>query len=68
MCGKRLKHALDNYDTNIQPPAGGEVKFIFSYGSTKFDNNFGITVFRGTICDDCAEKFIPNMEESVVGY
>ena len=44
-----------------QPYAGGEVQFIFSYGSTKFDDNMGSTVFTALVCDDCAAKYVDNM-------
>lgn len=62
MCGKQLKCALpnDDWSTN-QPYGGGEVKFIFAYGSCKFDNNIYSTEFVGVICDDCAEKCVDNM-------
>lgn len=62
ICDKPLE-SVDIDWKNMQPHNGGEVKFIFSYGSTKFDDCFGSTVFRGVICDDCAEKLVSKMEK-----
>lgn len=62
MCGDQLEPIRDSWDT-MQPNDGGEVQFLFSYGSTKFDNCMGTTVFKGVICDNCAEKLVDNMEE-----
>ncbi len=45
----------------LQPYRGGEIQLLFGFGSTKFDCQLEGTVFRGIICDDCAEKLVPNM-------
>jgi hypothetical protein len=60
ICGKKLKPVQDTWDY-MQPYDGGQVKFIFAYGSTKFDLNMGNTVFNGVICDNCAEQCIQKM-------
>ena len=64
VCERLLGQALGLGWATMQPSEGGEVQFIFSYGSKKFDNNSGTTTFRGVICDDCAEEFVDKMEES----
>lgn len=59
MCGKQLEPVFkDDEWKNYQPYNGGEVKFIFSYGSD-FDNY----VFRSVICDKCAEKHFHKMDK-----
>lgn len=64
-CGVMLESALPDGDwSTYQPYGGGEVQFRFAFGSTKFDNNIGSTVFRGLICDECGQKFVHNMEIS----
>lgn len=64
LCDKQLEPALENLGwSNYQPNDGGELQFIFAYGSKKFDNHMGSTVFRGLICDDCAEKYVNKMLE-----
>ena len=60
-CEEELQNAFEG--AVFQPYEGGEVQFIFSFGSTKFDRCFGDTVFRGLICDNCAEKFVDKMKE-----
>ena len=65
LCEKELRCATPDEDWSTRPPCGGgEVHFIFAYGSTKFDNNIESTVFKGYICDDCAEQYVDKMEES----
>lgn len=60
-CGAMLEPATADGWEHFQPYRGGEVQFIFSYGSTKFDNHMGTTVFRALVCDDCGEKYVPQM-------
>ena len=62
ICKKPLESVWDDWD-HCQPADGGEVQFIFSYGSRKFDTNIDATVFQGVICDDCAEKLVVGMRE-----
>ena len=62
ICKKELESIYSNWDT-MQPYGGGEVYFIFSYGSRKLDLYMGTTEYRGVICDDCAIKLIDEMEE-----
>lgn len=62
LCGKHLETVNKSWD-HMQPMDGGEVQFIFTYGSKKFDKNVGATVYRAVICDECAEKHVPNMDE-----
>lgn len=52
-------------EDNYQPYEGGEVRFIFTFGSTKFDKCFGNTIYRGVICDHCALKFVNKMKEEL---
>lgn len=47
----------------FQPYGGGEVQFLFAYGSCKYDLDPGITVFRACVCDECAEGFVSGMEQ-----
>lgn len=61
ICGKEMESAVASWETT-QPDGGGEVIFMFSYGSRKFDEFCVGTEFRGVICDECAEKFISRME------
>ena len=63
LCEKELKPVGDNWD-NLQPIDGGEIRFIFSYGSTEFDNHMGTTQYSGLICDKCAKKYVDKMQES----
>lgn len=61
ICDKKLKSVFDDWK-NMQPISGGEVTFVFSYGS-RFDNG-SYESFRGVICDDCAENSIERMEKT----
>lgn len=67
MCKKQLDLAIPGEDggrdewSTLQPYAGGEIQLIFGFGSTKFDHMLEGAVFRGIICDDCAEKIVPNL-------
>ena len=63
ICDEKLESVDPDSWESMQPYDGGEVRFIFCYGSKKFDDNFGSTVFRGVICDDCAEKLVNKMEK-----
>ena len=64
ICLKELECAVSDWDTN-QPSGGGEVIFNFFYGSCKFDDHpWEPTIFRGIICDECAERLIVNMERT----
>lgn len=62
-CDRAMEEALPGSLDNYQPYYGGEVKFIFAYGSTKFDENMDNTVFRGLVCDDCGERFTEKMDK-----
>lgn len=67
MCDKVLKGvSSDSILKSRQPYAGGEIQLIFGYGSTKFDDNIGVTKFAALICDDCAEKLVPKMDRLTV--
>lgn len=69
ICDKQLKPVMpdkNNPWNTYQPYGGGEIQLIFSFGSLKFDENSGSTVFRGIICDDCAEKLVNKMDKK--GY
>jgi len=61
LCGKLLECAVDDWDT-FQSYGGGEIQLLFGYGSRKFDLSMEGTVFRGLVCDECAEKIVPKME------
>lgn len=63
LCKKMLEPAIDSWDT-LQPYGGGEIRLLFGYGSTKFDNHMWGTTFKALICDECAEKLVPDMEGS----
>lgn len=52
MCHDPLEMFDEKY---CQPYGGGEIQLIFAYGSFKFDKHIGNTVFKGVICDNCAE-------------
>ena len=62
ICDKELKPVHEN---EFQPNDGGEVVFEFTYGSAKFDLCFGLTRFRGVVCDDCAEPLVKKMSGPV---
>lgn len=65
LCNKKLESVFqDLKKDHIQPCGGGEVQFIFAYGSLKFDNNIEPTIFRGVICDECAEPLISKMDNT----
>ena len=59
-CDRELELVENN---PFQPYEGGEVNFIFAYGS-RFDLHFDTTEYSGIICDDCAEKFLEKMERT----
>lgn len=61
ICGTELECAVGDWDS-YQPYNGGEIQLIFGFGSCKFDLEMSNTVFRGIICDDCAEKLVPKMD------
>lgn len=65
-CEKQLECAANNWDYN-QPHDGGEIQFIFSYGSRKFDMCPGTTTYSALICDDCAEKYVSKMKMKTIG-
>lgn len=46
---------------HMQPNGGGEVKFIFAYGSMLDD--LPSAIYSGVICDECANKVIHKMEK-----
>lgn len=66
ICEKLLESALEGvYDDpwkTLQPYGGGEINLIFGYGSTKFDLDMCGTLFKGIICDDCAEVIVGKMK------
>jgi len=62
LCDKVLEEVSPgSIQKTRQPYAGGEVQFLFSYGSTKLDDNMGLTQFTALVCDDCAEKHVNKM-------
>lgn len=61
ICDKPLECAFDDWAT-MQPHGGGEVRFVFSYGSKQFDLSMNRTEFIGVICDDCAKNYVDKME------
>ena len=66
MCDAQLESAGSNWDT-LQPHGGGEIKMTFAYGSTKFDEAIGRTVFRGIMCDECAVSLVGRMKKTLYG-
>jgi hypothetical protein len=66
-CGKDLESAVDNWET-MQPHGGGEVRFVFAYGSTKFDNAINRTEFSGVVCDGCGAQWVHRMQERRYGW
>jgi hypothetical protein len=60
ICDKLMDCACHKWDTR-QPHGGGEIQLIFSYGSSKYDLEMGITKFWALICDECASKLINKM-------
>lgn len=65
ICKKELELVENN---EYQPYGGGEVNFIFSFGSAKFDKSPGTTKYFGYICDECAESFVNQMEERMTDF
>lgn len=63
ICEDQLEPSFQ--DSKYQPYEGGEIRFIFNFGSTKFDKCIGSTVYRGVICDHCASKFVNRMDETL---
>lgn len=61
ICGTELECHTSDWST-YQPCGGGEIQLIFSDGSLKFDLDYNNTVFRGIICDECAEELIVKMD------
>ena len=61
-CDKLLDPATPFGWDSMQPDGGGEIKLIFSYGSDKYDLHPHSTVFKGVICDDCAESMMERLE------
>ena len=61
ICKCELESVMSDWNT-MQPNDGGEVKFIFAFGSAKFDLAMHGTVFQGVICDTCAEQCVERME------
>lgn len=53
-----MEHRQDNPWKGMQPYYGGEVRLMFSYGSTKFDP----ATFKGLICDDCTKKNLVRLQ------
>lgn len=60
LCDKELELVA-----RMQPYGGGEMRFIFAFGSEKFDWSPGATSFVGTVCDDCAEPITKKMQCNV---
>lgn len=63
VCGGVLEPIGEDWEY-MQPDGGGEVNLIFTYGSRKFDLHIAATIFRGVICDDCAEKMMDRLERT----
>lgn len=57
-CQIKLDPMFEYSDLDFQPCDGGEIKLIFAYGS-KYDCD----VYRGTICDVCAEGLFDKMHK-----
>jgi len=56
ICRRQMESACNEGDWSTdQPWGGGAVKFVFHYGSCKFDTLMSGTFYTGYICDDCAE-------------
>lgn len=64
-CNKQLKPIYLGDLENLQPNEGGEVNFLFAYGS-HFDEFVGLTKYRALICDNCAEGYVNKMQK--IGY
>ncbi len=67
LCDKSMEESFDGAFKSYQPYGGGEIQFLFSYGSLKFDLNMETTVYRGFICDECAEKHVHKMVKTTLG-
>ena len=64
ICEKALEPAsLDGDWATMQPYGGGEIILHFSFGSRKFDRNFGGTRLNGVICDECTERIAERLED-----
>lgn len=61
-CSRELENAINS--EKFCPYQGGFVRFVFSYGSVKFDDCSGETRFDGYICDGCAAKYTARMNKS----
>jgi len=66
LCGDELESMFDTWE-NLQPYGGGEVRFIFSYGSKEFDLDINPTEFQGVICDACAATCIGKLTRRTNG-
>jgi len=66
LCDKDLEPVNPDKPEALQPYEGGEIRFVFAYGSTKFDHFPGSTHFKGLICDDCGEPLVKKMKRT--GY
>lgn len=66
-CYKQMEPILSDkgWDSN-QPWGGGEVHFIFSFGSVEFDRGMVCTKYSALICDDCASQYTDRMTEELV--
>lgn len=64
-CGLILEEVFDGSLANYQPYNGGQVSFVFSYGSCEYDECSGVTEFNGVICDKCASGFVQRMNKSM---
>ena len=62
LCDKQLECAVNDWETN-QAYGGGQIQFIFHYGSCKFDHRLCGTIYTALICDECAEKYVGKMDE-----
>lgn len=67
-CDKPLGDAGGNDFKTYQPYDGGEVRFVFAYGSGEYDLYPGRTEFRGLICDECAGKYVDRMQRRGFGF
>lgn len=66
LCDRRLEPACPTWSmSEYQPYYGGEMQLLFGYGSTKFDKGMYGTRYQGLVCDDCAEKLVGKMKETI---
>lgn len=63
ICKKPLESVNEENWDCMQPYDGGEVQFIFSYGSGKYDLRMSNTTFKWVICDECATPMIKYIKE-----